>query len=141
MDNQASAFLNRLEQAARGTFWEHIGARIDTFAPDRASVSLSIKPHHHNLIGIAHGGVHATLLDSAMGLVAMAVKPNENVVTTNLNLHYLAPIAKGEMRVTAEIIHSSGRMITMQGHVYDEEGQLCAFGTGTFRIVEWRGNQ
>ncbi|MNR64589.1 Thioesterase superfamily protein [compost metagenome] len=76
-----------------------------------------------------------------MGLVAMAAKPNESVVTTNLNLHYMAPIAKGEMKVTAEIVHSSGRMITTQGHVYNEEGQLCAFGTGTFRIVEWRGTQ
>jgi len=134
-DRTTAAFLQRLHQAAKGTFWDHLGARLESFSPGRVVVSLEVQPHHLNLIGILHGGVHATLLDSAMGLAAMAAKPDDSLVTTNLNIHYLSPVGLGHIRVTGEILHSSRKMVTTQGRVYNAGGELCAFGTGTFRVI------
>lgn len=136
--NDQAAFLERLAEMAKGTFWDHIGAKLETVTANRAVVSLDIRPHHLNLIGILHGGVHATLIDSAMGLVAMANRPNEDVVTTNLHMHYLLPADHGALTVTAELVHSSRRTITIQGRAHNGKGELCAFGTGTFRAVERR---
>lgn len=86
-------------------------------------------------MGILHGGVHAGLLDNAMGLAAMVAQPNDRVVTTNLNLQYVAPGQKGRIIATADIVHMTGRMITAQGRVEAEDGTLYALGTGSFRVL------
>ncbi|WP_159881740.1 PaaI family thioesterase [Paenibacillus puerhi] len=136
MENEVPVSLAGMEQSAVGTFWTHIGAELRTLSAERVEVALEVQPHHLNTLGILHGGVSATLLDSAMGLVAMAARPQDTVVTTNLHLHYVAPVEQGALKVTAEIVHSSRKLITAQGHVYDDKGALCTFGTGTFRVLE-----
>lgn len=120
---------------AKATFWGFVGCEIEELSESKVVVSIEIKPHHLNLIGILHGGVHATLIDSGMGLIAMIARPNDNVVTSNLTLNYVAPTEKGRVFVTAEIIHSSRKMITTQAFARTENGELCAFGTGTFRVL------
>lgn len=120
---------------AESTFWGFVGCEIEELSESKVVVSIDIKPHHLNLIGILHGGVHATLIDSAMGLIAMIARPNDNVVTSNLSLNYVAPTEKGKVLVTAELIHSSRKMITTHAFARTENGELCAFGTGTFRVI------
>ncbi|WMT38906.1 PaaI family thioesterase [Paenibacillus sp. D2_2] len=132
--NQKDVYMVEWERLSKGTFWEYLGAQVETVDDRQVVVSLEIKPHHHNLIGIVHGGVHATLLDSAMGLLAMMNRPNCNVVTTNLNMNYVAKSSSGKMIVTAELIHTSRKMITAHAFARMDNGDLCAFGTGTFRV-------
>jgi uncharacterized protein (TIGR00369 family) len=135
-DSNVNEYLRKLEKLAENTFWTFIGCELDEFLDNRVVVRVRIQPHHLNLIGILHGGVHAMLIDSAMGLVAMAAKPKESVVTSTLNLNYVAPIETGSLIVTAEILHISRKMVTAQAFARNDAGELCAFGTGTFRIIE-----
>jgi acyl-coenzyme A thioesterase PaaI-like protein len=37
-------------------------------------------------------------------------------------------------------VHRTHRTATAEGRVYDEQGDLVAMGTGSFRIFEKRGN-
>ncbi|MGZ9584492.1 PaaI family thioesterase [Paenibacillus marinisediminis] len=129
-------YYSKLASAAKNTFWEYLGCNIEEISDKHVVVSLDIKQHHLNLIGILHGGVHATMIDSAMGLIVMLVRPNESVVTTNLNLNYLAPMSEGRIYVTAELVHSSRKMMTAQASARKENGELCATGTGTFRVID-----
>ncbi|WP_372775318.1 PaaI family thioesterase [Paenibacillus sp. 79R4] len=135
-DRNKDAQMQEWERLAKGTFWDYLGSQVETVNERQAVVTLEIKPHHHNMIGIVHGGVHATLLDSAMGLLAMVNRPNCNVVTTNLNMNYVAKSSSGKMIVTAELIHSSRTMITAHAFAKMDNGVLCAFGTGTFRVSQ-----
>jgi uncharacterized protein (TIGR00369 family) len=128
----------QLQQLAENTFWGLLGGQLIEWNEKQAVVSLDIKPHHLNLIGILHGGVHASLIDSAMGLMAMRAKPESNIVTSNLNLIYVAPIVEGRLVVTAEVLHSTGKTITTQAYAKTETGDLCAFGTGSFRVIDKR---
>ncbi|WNQ13056.1 PaaI family thioesterase [Paenibacillus aurantius] len=130
------AYLKELSRAAEGTFWDFIGCQIGECHREKVVVTLGIQPHHLNLIGILHGGVHAAMIDSAMGIAAMASRPQETVVTTNLHLHYVAPVRQGTVTVTAEIVHSSRRMIHAEARACNDGGELLAFGTGTFRVIE-----
>jgi uncharacterized protein (TIGR00369 family) len=133
-DRHKDAHMQELARLAKGTFWDYLGSQVETVNERQVVVTLEIQPHHHNMIGIVHGGVHATLLDSAMGLLAMVNRPNCNVVTTNLNMNYVAKSSTGKMIVTAELIHSSRTMITAHAFARMDNGVLCAFGTGTFRV-------
>lgn len=123
-------------RAAAGTFWDVLGCEID-YADDRkVIVTLETKPCHMNLIGILHGGVHAAMMDSAMGMLAMIAKPDASVVTTNLNINYVAKADQSPIRVIAELVHASRKTITAQATVTMGSGELCAFGTGTFRVTD-----
>ncbi|MEI0737597.1 PaaI family thioesterase [Paenibacillus sp. JTLBN-2024] len=64
------------------------------------------------------------------------MRPEANVVTVGLNMNYVAPTSEGRVLVTAELIHSSRKLITAQAFARKENGDLLAFGTGTFRVLE-----
>ncbi|WP_372633050.1 PaaI family thioesterase [Cohnella sp.] len=128
--------MEQWKAKAESTFWGWVGCSFERVDERGILVSLDVKPHHLNLIGILHGGVHATMIDSAMGLAAMIARPNAGVVTTHLNLNYVAPVGAGRVYVEAEIAHMTRKTVTTQARVRTEDGELLAFGTGTFRVLE-----
>ncbi|MEF3311052.1 PaaI family thioesterase [Paenibacillus sp. GYB004] len=133
MNGNVEELIRKLEEAARGTFWDDIGCVLEFVAPGKTIVSLEVQSRHLNGIGILHGGVHASLLDNAMGITAIVARPGEKVVTTNLNLHYLSPLRPGKVTVTAELIHQSRKILTVQGKIEDAQGNLGSWGVGSFR--------
>jgi uncharacterized protein (TIGR00369 family) len=128
-------FVKRLEASARGTFWELLGCRLVSVDKKQATVTLEVEDRHLNGNGIMHGGVHASLLDNTMGILAMAARGSTDVVTTNLNIHYVAPLKRGTVTVTAELIHQSGKIITVRGVVSDAAGRLGSYGSASFRVL------
>lgn len=134
-DRELKVWFEQLNEAASSTFWGYLGCKLEDITQHKAVISLDIQPHHLNLLGIVHGGVYASLLDNVMGLTAMAARPEQQVVTTNLNIHYMATIREGKAIATAELVHQSRKIITIQGTVADEHGAVCAMGTGSFRVI------
>ncbi|WP_308637758.1 PaaI family thioesterase [Paenibacillus silvisoli] len=133
--SDAFAELMALAEAAKPTFWGFLGCELAHAERGKAIVSLEVRPEHLNLARIVHGGVLASLLDNAMGLVVILECPGEKTVTTQLNVHYLQSAGLGEIRCEALLIHKSRRTLTMQGRIVDNKGELLAWGSGTFRRV------
>lgn len=131
----AFAQLNRLAEVAKPTFWGYLGCELVHAEPGKCGISLQVRPEHLNLAQIVHGGVLASLLDNAMGLVVILECPGEKTVTTQLNVHYLQSAGLGEIRCEAVLIHKSRRTLTLQGSIVDNKGELLAWGSGTFRRV------
>ncbi|MNM59790.1 Thioesterase superfamily protein [compost metagenome] len=65
----------------------------------------------------------------------MIAKPEASVVTTNLNLNYVAKAEQGRITVTAEMVHVSRKSVTTMAYARLDQGEICAFGTGTFRVT------
>lgn len=138
MDDGNDQLIRKLQQlaaAAESTFWGFLGCEFVALKDGIITIALEAKPHHLNPIGMVHGGVTSSLLDTAMGIIAMIARPEEKVVTTNLNVHFVSPLYAGRLLVTAELVHQSRKMITAQGRVEDREGNLGTMGTGTFRVI------
>jgi uncharacterized protein (TIGR00369 family) len=130
------AYVRRLEAAAKDTFWGLLGCVLEEINEQRVVVSLQIAKHHLNILGILHGGVHASLLDNTMGIAVMAACPHNKIVTTHLALHYVSPQQEGKIvYVTGKVIHQSKRIITAQGEIKDGTGKLSSFGTGSFQLI------
>ena len=51
-------------------FQHFVGIEVLKLGGGKSVLQLELKEHHFNLYGIPHGGVHATLLDIAMGTAA-----------------------------------------------------------------------
>ncbi|OCA86095.1 thioesterase [Bacillus sp. FJAT-27225] len=100
-------------------------------------VTIPINPVLYNSLGIVHGGITATLLDSGMGTLANALVPKGfGAVTSQLNVHYLAPAMGDFLRCRAEAIHIGKNTLVVSGEVFRSDGKKVAHSTGTFFIVE-----
>lgn len=90
-----------------------------------------------NSIGYPHGGIIATIADGAMGRIAtqQAQQQGKNVVTSNLQIHYLATTKAAELIATASIIKAGNSVIVTECMVTDSDGRELAFSTATFHIV------
>ena len=100
----------------------------------RAVFTVQPDERHYNGLGIAHGGLAATLLDSALGCAINAMMPAGKVFTTlEMKINCVRPITResGEVRGDANVIHVGGRVATAEGKIMDEGGKLYAHGTAT----------
>ncbi|MFC5649768.1 PaaI family thioesterase [Paenibacillus solisilvae] len=135
MNSQAEALL-QLAEAAKSTFWGYLGCEIVHLEQEKVTISLDAQPHHLNLLNLIHGGVLASLLDNAMGLVVLQLCPDEKTVTAYMNIHYLKSSGVGILTCDAELIHRSKRTLTTQSRIYGDDGELLAWGSGSYRIVK-----
>ena len=100
----------------------------------RAVFTVQPDERHYNGLGIAHGGLAAALLDSALGCAINAMMPAGKIFTTlEMKINYVRPITRerGELRCEANMIHAGGRVATAEGRIMDEDGKLYAHGTAT----------
>ncbi|BBL79690.1 hypothetical protein Rxycam_03120 [Rubrobacter xylanophilus DSM 9941] len=134
---QLSALSRHFEEDI--TFSRHMGARVKDVEPGRATLYIDVEEFHMNGAGSLHGGVYASLIDNAMGLALIALV-GVRTATVNLNVHFLGPVKEGRISCTAEVVHRSRRLATLEARVCNGEGELVALGTGTFRVFEQRGN-
>ncbi|CAH1217708.1 hypothetical protein PAECIP111893_04295 [Paenibacillus plantiphilus] len=131
-----SGSLMRLGEDAKSTFWGFVGCEAVRAEKGKAVICLEVQPHHLNLFGLVHGGVIATLIDNAMGLVVVQACPDEKTVTAQMNINYLKSESKGVVTCEAELIHRSHRTLTLQSSVFGDDGELLAWGSGSFRRVK-----
>ncbi|NXS12307.1 THEM4 thioesterase, partial [Neodrepanis coruscans] len=71
--------------------------------------------------GLTHGGALATLIDSSLGTLALAVAGR--VVTANLSIDYVAPVPLGTVvLVDARLEWQEGRKVFLECHLRSVEG-------------------
>ena len=100
----------------------------------RAVFACEPAEYHYNPIGVVHGGLAATLLDSAMGCAVHSTLPaGAGYTTLEIKVNYVRALTAetGEVRCEARIIHVGGRTATAEGKVLDAAGKLYAHGTTT----------
>jgi uncharacterized protein (TIGR00369 family) len=108
--------------------------RLVEVAEGRAVFAVEPDERHYNGLGIAHGGLAATLLDSALGCAINTLMPAGRVFTTlEMKINYVRPMrrATGEVRCEAEVLHAGSRVATAEGRIVDASGKLYAHGTAT----------
>jgi uncharacterized protein (TIGR00369 family) len=111
-----------------------MGFRLVEVSEGRAVFVVTPDEKHYNGLGIAHGGLAATLLDSAAGCAVNTLMPAGRVFATlEMKVNYVRPLRRetGEVRCEAEVIHVGARVATASARIVDREGKLYAHGTAT----------
>jgi len=115
-----------------------IGMWITEVSEGRVVFAAEPSESHYNPLGTVHGGVIATLLDSALGCAVQSMLPAGTSYTTlELKVNYLRPITTKTGTVYAEgkIIHLGGRIATAEARLTDADGKLYAHSTTTCIIL------
>lgn len=115
-----------------------LGFGLEEVAEGRAVFGVDPGEHHYNPIGLVHGGLLATILDSAMGCAAHSTLPaGAGYTTLELHVNLVRPVVRdtGRLRCESQALHLGGRVGTAQGRVVDAAGRLYAHGTSTCLIL------
>jgi len=128
------------ERFARSEFHSaFLGLRLDRVAEGQVDVSLALEPRHLNLVGTLHGGMIATLADTATGLAYRTVlEPGTSHVTSSLTVTFLAPGRTGTVIARGGVIKRGRRFGYAEADVVDGDGTLLARATATFTIMSER---
>ena len=114
-----------------------IGYRLLTWREDYAEVELELQPRHLNGYGIPHGGLIATLLDTACGFAGVYCTVPGNVrsaVTLSLTTQFVGQVRNLGRLVAIGRKTGGGRSIYFAtGEILDTEGKLIAQAIATFR--------
>ena len=111
-----------------------IGMEIAEVSEGRIVFSAEPAEYQYNPLGTVHGGIAATLLDSAMGCAVQSVLPfGTGYTTLELKVNYLRPMtgATGIVYCEGKVIHVGGRIATAEARLTDTSGKLYAHGTTT----------
>jgi len=106
-----------------------------------ATFEVTPSEFHYNPIGMIHGGLFATLLDSAMGCaIQSTLKAGSGYSTVDLQVTYVkaAVVKTGRLICTGKIVHGGKKIATGYGEVRDPDGVLYAHGTTTCLILHMK---
>ncbi|GAA2512045.1 MULTISPECIES: PaaI family thioesterase [Actinomycetes] len=115
-----------------------LGMRFDEVEHGRVVVSLDTRPDFANPLGTVHGGIAATLLDSAMGCAVHTTLPaGVGYTTLELKVNYIRAARTDGQTLKAEgtVIHAGRRTATAEGKVLDDQGKLIAHATTTCIVL------
>jgi uncharacterized protein (TIGR00369 family) len=115
-----------------------IGFRCVTAEPGDIVMELTPDSSLENTIGILHGAVAATLLDTAMGAaINTLLGADQTAVTIDLKITYLKPLtqASGPIRASGRVLNQTRSLAYVEGEVRDASGRLAAHAVGNFSIV------
>ncbi|MFF7969842.1 hotdog fold thioesterase [Streptomyces sp. NPDC007905] len=111
-----------------------VGFSLEEVEQGRAVFSLVPGEEHYNPIGSVHGGIYATLLDSAAGCaVQSTLPPGMGYTSLDITVKFLRPITvdTGKVRAVGSVLSSGRRTALAEADLYDEADRLLAHATST----------
>jgi uncharacterized protein (TIGR00369 family) len=121
-------------------FPQHMAMRLSAIELDRAVIELKTARCHLQAYGIVHGGVLATLIDTAtFWAVYMRIPEDAGLVNIDLKLNYLRPVENGRLTAEGRAIRSGNKICYAESEVWNAARDLVAHGTSTLMILPGKG--
>ena len=113
-----------------------IGMRLTGLKIDEAVIEIDMRDDLRQPSGVLHGGITATLIDTAMAFaVRTRMEPTAATATIDLSIHYLRPHTSGLATCMAKVVRAGKRIFTVSADVVNEEGKLIATALSTYTKV------
>ncbi len=105
-------------------YWQTLGLELKEIAPGKAVFEATVRP---GLLQnkVLHGGVLASIADSACAVAAISlVFPANYATTINLQVSYLKPVTAGRFRAEGKCIKAGRNVLFCEAAVFDEKQVL-----------------
>jgi uncharacterized protein (TIGR00369 family) len=115
-----------------------VGAQLTEVTEGRAVFTSMPSEYHYNPAGVVHGGMAATLLDSAMGIAVLSSLPAGMIFTTlELKVNFLRAMTTttGEVRAEGNVVHLGRTTAVVEARLTDATGKLLATASSTCLIM------
>ncbi|OSC39795.1 PaaI family thioesterase [Mycobacterium decipiens] len=116
-----------------------LGLRFTELGPDGARAHLEVNPRLLQPMGVVHGGVYCSMIESMASLAAfswLATHGGGNVVGVNNNTDFLRSISAGTVYGTAEPLHRGRRQQLWLVTITDDTDRVVARGQVRLQNLE-----
>jgi len=132
----SDARRNQLHEVfARIPFANFLGIKLDELQHGSATLSLETREELTRDGGLIHGGVLASLIDTASAFATLTlIEPEQRAVTIDLTVHYLRAVTGGTTKAHARALRAGRRVIVLSVEVTNQDGALVATAVTTYLI-------
>jgi len=104
--------------------------------PDDARARISMRDELRQPMGILHGGVMASLVESLCSMATAKAVFHENRVAMgqNISVNFLRPVSAGGIEVRAQAVHRGQMTWVWRAEVLDSDGRTCAVSQMTIAV-------
>ena len=116
-----------------------VGFAFDEVEPGRVVMSLVPDEVHYNPLGMVHGGITATLLDTVMGCaVHSTLAAGRGYTTLSISVNYIraVTVATGRVVATGTVEHAGRSTAVARGVLHDSKGKLLATADTTCMLFD-----
>lgn len=132
-ESLTEALRDRLQSSE---FYRWAGVELVNASPGSVEVAFEAGPHHLNLQGLVHGGILATLADTAMGLAVRTVlQPGRRHVTVQLGVAFLSPGRAGRIVALGRSVKIGSQLGFAEADVTGPDGRLLAKAHSTLSVT------
>ena len=123
------------DETEPGGFAGRLGAVVTEVGEGTARLDFEAGEEHLNPAGTVHGGVLATLVDTAMGTAVRSATDDGDVpATSQLTVTYLRPGKPGRLTVDARV-RTRGEHLTVCEADVDQDGRSLVHAVATFALL------
>jgi len=127
-------FRSKINQSP---FYKTIKMQLDKTGKKGSLIKMKLSRKHNNVLGIVHGGVIASLIDSACSMsVVPHLRDDETIVTTGLQIQYYFSIAGEDIIGRGHVVHYGRRVAYAEAVIMDQEKKIIARGFASFLIMK-----
>ena len=134
-----SSIEKLIKHGESSAFYKLLNMKIDEVCDNYARLSIEIEEKHVQFQGAVHGGVIASLADSA---AAWAIYGSNNLkgtpVTVEMKINFLKPVQSGKLIAEARNIHEGSKIFVSDVDVKNEKGDLIAKSLVTYYLLKER---
>jgi len=127
----------RIEHAREAVpFLKLLGIEVESVGQGTATLVVHVREELMRNDGIVHGGVMASLIDSAFAFAIIPIlDEGERTVTVDMTIHYLRPVSNGAAKAVARVVRAGRRVITVSAELFDENEKRAAPALSTYRRI------
>src|SRR6266478_4533666 len=110
-----------------------VGFEVERLYEGGAVLSMRVDDRHRQIRNVVHGGVIASLADTAGAIAAYTVSAlGVELVTIELKINYLLPIAEGKVEAEGKVLRAGRNFVVVECDVRNDEAELAAKALMTF---------
>lgn len=120
-------------------YWKTLGLELKEAEAGRAVFEAMVRPELLQN-GVLHGGVLASIADSACAVAAISrIFPENYATTINLQVSYLKPVVVGRFRAVGRCLRAGKSVLFSQAEVFDEKEALVCSASSQLMVIPWQG--
>ena len=113
-----------------------LGIELEEIERGSATMRLELRDELKRNGGITHGGVIASLIDTASAFAVMSqLEPDKATTTIDLTIQYLRPLLKGQTTAHARVLRAGRRVAVVSVDVFDDAQTLAATALTSYLVL------
>ncbi len=142
MDEHEALITSLRDRLQDSEFYRWAGVEVIDASPGVVEIAFEANPQHLNLQGLVHGGILATLADTAMGLAVRTVlEPGRRHVTVQLGIEFLSPGRPGRITARGRSVKIGTQLGFAEADVMNADGRLLARAHSTLSVTTEKPRQ